>query len=77
MNSNLDNTIPEYKKCAGKGCARNGTISLKIRYLHKIGIFCDVCAKGLLKADLASMVEDANEAVRIGQSRKEEHVNFG
>ena len=64
------------KICAGRNCKRIGTRILKVRFLNKTGIFCEVCAEEILTADLAR-VEDANEAVRIDQSRKEEHVNFG
>jgi hypothetical protein len=46
----FDNTK---KKCAGKGCERTGTRILKLRFLNKAGIFCDLCANGLLAGDLA------------------------
>jgi hypothetical protein len=50
MRSAFDNTK---KKCAGKGCERMGTRILKVRFLNKVGIFCDLCANGLLAEDLA------------------------
>jgi hypothetical protein len=49
MRSTFDNA----KKCAGKGCERLGTRILKLRFLNKTGIFCDVCANSLLAEDLA------------------------
>jgi hypothetical protein len=49
MRSTFDNTK---KKCAGKGCERTGTRILKLRFLNKAGIFCDLCANGLLAEDL-------------------------
>ena len=55
------------KKCAGKDCKRIGTRILRVRFLNKTGIFCEVCAEDLLAADLASTVEDASDAVRICQ----------
>jgi hypothetical protein len=51
----FDNTK---KKCAGRDCERIGTRILKVRFLNKAGIFCDLCANGLLAEDLAVKVED-------------------
>ena len=53
MKSTSNNVSIEYKKCAGKGCERVGTRILKVRFLNKLGIFCDFCANGLLAEDLA------------------------
>ena len=58
------------KNCAGRDCKKIGTTMLKVRFLNKTGIFCEVCAEDLLAAGLASQVEDANETVRISQSWK-------
>ena len=40
------------KKCAGRDCERTGTRILRIRFLNKVGIFCEMCANGLLAEDL-------------------------
>ena len=74
INFSFDNTK---KKCAGRDCERLGTRILKLRFLNKIAIFCDVCAEDLLSGDLASKIEDENGAERIGQHRKQKNVNFG
>jgi hypothetical protein len=58
MNSTSNNVDLEYKKCAGKGCEKTGTRILKIRFLNKAGIFCDMCANGLLADDLAVAERD-------------------
>jgi hypothetical protein len=58
MNSTFNNTTPEYKKCAGKGCERTGTRILRIRFLNNAGIFCELCANDLLADDLAVAERD-------------------
>jgi hypothetical protein len=58
MNSTFNNTSPEYKKCAGKGCDRIGRTILKIRYLNKTGFFCDCCVNDLVAEDLAMKAEE-------------------
>jgi hypothetical protein len=58
MNSTSNNAIPEYKKCAGKGCDRAGRTILKVRYLNKTGLFCDSCVNDLVAADIAIRVEE-------------------
>lgn len=62
MDFTVDNTG---KNCVGRDCERIGTRILKLRFLNKTGIFCEVCAEDLLAADLASKVED--KVARIGQ----------
>jgi hypothetical protein len=49
----MRSTFNNAKECAGKGCERTGTKVLKLRLLNKVGIFCDLCADGLLAEDLA------------------------
>jgi len=58
MNSTSNNASLEYKMCAGRGCDRVGTTTLKVRHINKTGIFCDYCANDLLTEDLAVKVED-------------------
>ena len=63
----MDFTFDNIKKNAQEETAKRiGTRILKVRFLNKTGIFCEVCAEEILTADLAR-VEDANEAARIGQ----------
>ncbi|MGH9974762.1 MAG: hypothetical protein ACRD8Z_02855 [Nitrososphaeraceae archaeon] len=38
--------------CSCRNCDRKPTTSLKIKYLRKIGQFCELCAADLMKADL-------------------------
>lgn len=40
------------EQCCGKGCIRSPTKVLKIRYVGKIGRFCESCAADLLNAGL-------------------------
>jgi hypothetical protein len=61
MNSPSNNASLEYKKCAGKGCDRTGRTILEVRYLNKIGFFCDRCTKDLIAADLALQVKDTSK----------------
>lgn len=42
-------------KCCGTNCKRTPTKLLKVRYVNRIGCFCDVCADDLLEADLAEL----------------------
>jgi hypothetical protein len=58
MNSAFNKSELEYKRCAGKGCNRSGRTVLKVRYLNKIGLFCDCCTKDLVAADLAIRMEE-------------------
>ena len=51
------NTIPSYKKCAGKSCNNEGSIKIKIKYIKKSGYFCKFCAIEVKKLDL---IEDGN-----------------
>jgi hypothetical protein len=53
----MRSTFNNVKKCAGKGCDRIGTRILKLRFLNRIGIFCNSCANGLLAEDLATVGE--------------------
>ena len=43
MDLMFDNTK---KNCVGRNCEKIGTIILKLRFLNKTGIFCEVCADG-------------------------------
>jgi hypothetical protein len=52
-NSNFCNPTTSKPKCMGKGCEYCGRILLKIKYINKIGYFCDNCAKDLLVEGLA------------------------
>jgi hypothetical protein len=38
--------------CSGRNCARKPTTILQIKYLKKVGQFCEMCAADLTKAGL-------------------------
>jgi hypothetical protein len=50
--------VQEDNKCSGKGCPNAGTILLKIKYINKIGYFCDSCSSLFLDEGLAIRLED-------------------
>jgi hypothetical protein len=58
INSRSNNASQEFKKCAGKDCEKPGRITLKIKYVNKIGLFCDSCAEDLTSQDLAIQIGD-------------------
>ena len=46
----------EYKfayVCAGLNCSNKPTTALKIKYINKVGHFCQICTNDLLKSELA------------------------
>jgi len=47
------------RKCAGKDCVKEGRIPLRIKYLRKIGYFCEACTADLLQHDLATKESSA------------------
>jgi hypothetical protein len=49
----------EIRNCAGKGCTNEGKIALRIKYLRKVGYFCDTCTAELLQHDLVTKESDA------------------
>lgn len=51
-------------KCAGKGCKRKGVNILKIRFLHKKGIFCKECSNELVHLDLVEDILDTKVSLR-------------
>jgi hypothetical protein len=58
VNSQVNNSKQEYKKCARRGCEKLGTITLKVRYVNKIGHFCDGCTEELTNQDLVFQIGD-------------------
>ncbi len=58
LNFQSNNASQEYSKCAGRGCKKLGTITLKIKYVNKIGHFCDGCAEELTNQDLVFQIGD-------------------
>jgi hypothetical protein len=53
MNSNTSCNLGRFKAiCSGRDCARKPTKILKIKYIKKVGDFCEGCAADLLKAGL-------------------------
>jgi hypothetical protein len=45
--------------CSGRNCKRELTTKLKIKYLKKVGAFCEQCARGLIESGL---VEEKHSA---------------
>ena len=50
------NTIPTFKECAGKNCKNSATAQLQVKFIKKIGYFCESCtlelkALGLIDED--------------------------
>jgi hypothetical protein len=43
----------QFKKCAGKGCPNVAKHRLKIKYVEKVGGFCDSCTADLLHQQIA------------------------
>ena len=55
------NTISkqEYKfeeTCAGLNCSNRPTSILKVKYINKIGHFCQQCSVDILKSELAEKI---------------------
>jgi hypothetical protein len=38
--------------CSGRNCKREPTTRLKIKYLKKVGTFCEQCTNSLIESDL-------------------------
>jgi hypothetical protein len=57
-NSNYSNSATLKLKCMGKGCDNFGKSFLKIKYINKVGYFCEKCTKDLLNEELAVEVEN-------------------
>ena len=57
-NNNIDK--PEYKVeddvCAGLKCIKIPTSILKVKYINKIGHFCQKCKSDLLQLELAEEI---------------------
>jgi hypothetical protein len=53
MNPNTSYNLGRFKViCSGRDCTRKPTKILKVKYIKKIGNFCEACAADLLKAGL-------------------------
>ena len=49
----INNVTSNSKKlCACKNCTNVGTTILEVKYIQKVGHFCDSCAKDLLQSKL-------------------------
>ena len=53
MNAVIDCKAEEFQQCACKDCTRKGTRILRIKYINKVGHFCDLCAADLLSTEIA------------------------
>jgi hypothetical protein len=55
----------EESSCAGlidgKDCTKPATILLRLRYINRVGRFCDSCSTSLLKDNLAVMEDQGIE----------------
>jgi hypothetical protein len=50
----MDAIISNNKRvCACKDCTNIGTTVLEVKYIQKVGYFCGLCTKDLLKQGLA------------------------
>ena len=47
--------------CSGRNCDRKSTTSLRIKYLRKVGQFCEICAADLMKAGLVEEKRSSEE----------------
>ena len=66
MNSRLSSyQSDKFKGCDGRGCNEKPIKYLRIKYVKKIGSFCDRCANDLLESGLA---EDIGESSRCHPS---------
>jgi len=54
---NHNNGIRKYKECAGLKCSKKPTSKLKVKYINKIGYFCQKCTADLLQLELAEEIE--------------------
>lgn len=52
MSCDSYNTIPTFKECAGKNCHNDAIVKLKVKFIRKIGFFCESCSLELKALDL-------------------------
>ena len=52
MSCNPYNTFPTFKECAGKDCHNKATTEFKIKFIKKVGFFCESCVLELKALDL-------------------------
>ncbi len=57
------NNIQGFKNCAGKNCSNKATSPLKVKYINKIGHFCQLCANDLLQLDLVEKINSFDSAL--------------
>jgi len=67
MSSYSYNTIPTFKECAGKNCYNDAIVKLKVKFIKKIGYFCESCTIELKTLDLIEP-EDIDVEQRVGAS---------
>jgi hypothetical protein len=54
--------VQRYKECAGMGCRNRAICQLEVRYIKKIGWFCDNCKGSLIADGLANEITDNHES---------------
>jgi hypothetical protein len=47
--------------CSGRNCARKPTTTLRIKYVRKVGQFCELCAADLMNAGLVEENRSSEE----------------
>ncbi|MGH9982500.1 MAG: hypothetical protein ACRD8W_00915 [Nitrososphaeraceae archaeon] len=53
MNSNISYNIDRFSGiCSGRDCTRKPKKLLRIKYIKKVGKFCEACASDLFEVDL-------------------------
>jgi hypothetical protein len=75
MAANIHEVTPSYKQvCAGKGCRNKGIHALKVRFLNKMGFFCNSCKDslitcGLIVYEVQDTQTESNEIYRCVKHR--------
>jgi hypothetical protein len=65
MNSRLSYKSDKFKDCDGRGCNQKPIKYLRIKYVNKIGSFCDKCASDLLGSGLAEDIGESSSCSSV------------
>jgi len=55
----------QFKTCDGRGCNQKAIKSLRIKYVKKIGSFCEKCAGDLLECRLTEDAGDSFSSIEV------------
>jgi hypothetical protein len=58
MDSSKQDTLQEFKECAGRGCSNPAIHKLEILYIKKIGWFCGFCKCSLVADGLVQELDN-------------------